>query len=96
MTYRLPTTREVIKLEPEHAKGYVDRGWVYVLNDDLDNAGADFDTALKLQQTNASALVGRGVVKSRTGKPTDGSADLKMAQKLEPGIFDQIRALGIK
>ena len=40
----------------------------------------DFDTALKIQSNNALALVGRGVVKSRTGEPTDGSADLNGAR----------------
>jgi hypothetical protein len=36
------------------------------------------------------------LVKSRKGKPTDGSADLSLAQKIEPGIFDEIRALGVE
>ena len=87
---------QVIKMEPEAAKGYVDRGWVFVLKNDLDKAGADFDKALVLHQNDASALVGRGLVKSRKGQPTDGSADLALAQRLEPGIFDQIRKLGIE
>ena len=69
----------MIKLEPDKAKGYVDRGWVYVLKNDLDKALADFDTALKIHENDASALVGRGVVKSRKGKPTDGSADIQLA-----------------
>ncbi len=87
---------KVIELDPETAKGYVDRGWVYVLDDQLDKAGPDFDTALKIQGNNALALVGRGVVKSRTGDPTDGSADLRLAERLEPGVFDQVRAMGVK
>jgi Tfp pilus assembly protein PilF len=86
----------VIELDPQKPRGYIDRGWVYVLDDQLDKAGSDFDTALEIQGNNALALVGRGVVKSRTGQPTDGSADLRTAEKLEPGIFDQVRALGIK
>jgi tetratricopeptide (TPR) repeat protein len=87
---------QVIKLEPEVAKGYIDRGWVFVLKNDLDKAGADFDKALELHQNDPSALVGRGVVKSRKGQPTDGNADLSLAQKLEPGIFDKIRKLGVE
>jgi hypothetical protein len=35
-------------------------------------------------------------VKSRKGEPTDGSADLRMAERLEPGVFEQIRKLGVK
>ncbi len=27
---------------------------------------------------------------------TDGSADLSLAQRLEPGIFDEIRKLGVE
>jgi len=87
---------EVIKLDTQGVKGYVDRGWIYVLMDDLDKAGSDFDMALKIQDNHASALVGRGVVKSRKGKPTDGSGDLALAKRLEPGIFDEIKKLGVK
>jgi tetratricopeptide (TPR) repeat protein len=87
---------QVIKMEPESAKAYVDRGWVFVLKNDLDKAGVDFDKALELHNNDPAALVGRGVVKSRKGQPTDGSADLALAQKLEPGIFDEIRKLGIE
>jgi len=86
----------VIKRAPDGPKGYIDRGWVYVLKGDLDNAGADFDTALKIKQNEPSALVGRGLVKSRKGKPTDGAADLALAKQIEPGIFDQIRTLGVQ
>lgn len=78
------------------ADPYIDRGWVYVLDDKLDEAGADFDKALKLQKTNALALVGRGLVKSRQGETTDGSADLRLAERLEPGVFDKVHQLGIK
>ena len=67
-----------------------------MLKGDLDNAGADFDTALKIKQNEPSALVGRGRVKSRKGKPTDGAADLALAKQIEPGIFDQIRTLGVQ
>ncbi|MBM3543893.1 MAG: tetratricopeptide repeat protein [Alphaproteobacteria bacterium] len=87
---------EVIKLDSRDVKGHVDRGWIYVLKDDLDNAAIDFDNALKLQENNASALVGRGVVKSRKGQPTDGASDLALAKRLEPGIFDEIKKLGVK
>ena len=69
---------------------------MFVLKGDLDKAGPDFDAALKLHQNDPSALVGRGVVKSRTGKPTDGAADLALAKQIEPGIFDEIRALGVE
>ena len=67
-----------------------------MLKGDLDKAGADFDTALKLHDNEPSALVGRGLVKSRKGKPTDGSADLALARQLEPGIFDEIKKLGVE
>jgi tetratricopeptide (TPR) repeat protein len=85
-----------IKIEPEAPKGYIDRGWVFVLKNDLDKAQADFDKALELHQNDPSALVGRGVVKSRKGKPTDGAADLALAKQLEPGVFDDIKKLGVE
>jgi hypothetical protein len=67
-----------------------------VLKNDLDKAGADFDKALILHNNHPSALVGRGVVKSRKGQPTDGAADLALAQRLEPKIFDEIKKLGVE
>jgi hypothetical protein len=36
------------------------------------------------------------VVKSRKGKPTDGSADISLAVQLEPHIIDQIKRLGVQ
>ena len=32
----------MIKMRAGKPKGYIDRGWVYVLKNDLDNAQADF------------------------------------------------------
>jgi tetratricopeptide (TPR) repeat protein len=89
---------EVIKRDPDLAKGYVDRGWIYVLKNDLDKAEADFAKALTLHENDASALVGRGLVKSRKpgGKPTDGSADISLALKLEPGVVNEIKKLGVE
>jgi tetratricopeptide (TPR) repeat protein len=89
---------QVVKLEPDKANGYVDRGWIYVLKNDLDKAEADFAKALTLHENDASALVGRGLVKSRKpgGKPTDGSADISLALKLEPGVVNEIKKLGVE
>jgi hypothetical protein len=56
----------------------------------------DFTAALKIHENDASALVGVGVVKSRKGKPTDGSREIQQAITLEPGIIDQIKKLGVE
>lgn len=87
---------EVIEIEPDQAKGYVDRGWIYVLKNDLDKALEDFTTTLKIHENDASALVGVGVVKSRKGKPTDGSREIQQALTLEPDIIDRIKKLGVE
>jgi tetratricopeptide (TPR) repeat protein len=87
---------EVIKRTPDDAKAYVDRGWIYVLKDDLDHAMDDFAKALTIHENDASALVGRGLVKSRKGHPTDGSADITLAIKLEPDIISEIKKLGVE
>ena len=86
----------MIKLEPDKAKGYVDRGWIYVLKNDLDKALEDFTTTLKIHENDASALVGVGLVKSRKGKPTDGSREIQHALTLEPDIIDRIKKLGVE
>ena len=87
---------EVIKRTPDDAKAYVDRGWIYVLKKDLDRAMDDFAKALTIHENDASALVGRGLVKSRKGQPTDGSADITLAIKLEPDILSEIKKLGVE
>jgi tetratricopeptide (TPR) repeat protein len=87
---------EVIRLEPDKAKGYVDRGWIYVLKNDLDKALEDFMATLKIHENDASALVGVGLVKSRQGKPTDGSREIQHALTLEPDIIDRIKKLGVE
>ena len=51
---------------------------------------------LKIHQNDASALVGVGLVKSRKGKPTDGSPTSQHGVKLEPDIIDQIKKLGVE
>jgi tetratricopeptide (TPR) repeat protein len=83
-------------LEPDKANGYIDRGWIYVLKNDLDRAMDDFTAALKIHENDASALVGVGVVKSRKGKPTDGSREIQHAITLEPDIINQIKKLGVE
>lgn len=87
---------EVVKRQPDNAKGFVDRGWIYVLKNDLDHAMEDFTAALKIHENDASALVGVGLVKSRKGKPTDGSREISHALTLEPGIVDEIKKLGVE
>ena len=87
---------KVIELDPQVAKGYVDRGWVYVLRTTSTRLAPTSKPRSRFQKNNALALVGRGVVKSRQGNPTDGTADLRLAERLEPGVFDEVRKLGIK
>ena len=73
--------RKSSEFDPETAKGYVDSRL------GLRAERRSRQSGLRLRHgpqdpkhQRARRLVGRGVVKSRTGEPTDGSADLRMAR----------------
>ena len=68
--YPIADFDQVIKIEPEGPKGYIDRGWVFVLKDDLDKAQADFDTALEAPPERSF-----GAGRPRRGEEPQGQAD---------------------
>lgn len=66
---------------------HVDRGWFLTRLNELPDALADFDSAVRLDSTKASAYVGRAVVYRRMNKAEDALANLDWAAKVEPAYW---------
>jgi tetratricopeptide (TPR) repeat protein len=58
-----------IQVDPNYSQAYVRRGWAFLCLDELANAEADFDKALKLAPGDAYAQSGRAEVCQRQNKP---------------------------
>ena len=66
---------------------YVDRGNFLVRIKDLPGALADFDLAIRLDPTKASAFVGRALTHKASGKIAEALADLNQAKAVEPSYW---------
>ncbi|PMB48039.1 hypothetical protein CEN41_02445 [Fischerella thermalis CCMEE 5330] len=71
-----------IKINPNYAKAYNNRGNARRLLGDKQGAIADFNTALKINPNLAQAYGQRGIVRALTGDKQGGIADLQKAAEL--------------
>jgi Flp pilus assembly protein TadD len=62
----------------------------------LDNAIADFSTALAINPKFASSLYGRGLAKLRKGDRAGADADMAAAKAIKTDITEQLAGYGIK
>lgn len=83
------------KASPFNASVLNNRGLVWLRLGDYPRSIADFDACLKLSPKFAWALYGRGVAKIREKDTAVGEADIADAVKLEPGIDEKFKKLGI-
>jgi Tfp pilus assembly protein PilF len=70
------------------------RGLVYLREGQLDNALADFQSALKLRSRFPLARYALGLVELRKGLTAQGQADLTAAQAHSPGIAKRLASMG--
>ena len=76
--------------------GYYDsRALVNLRLGKLDDAQADYDTALSKRPDLAGSLYGRGLVKIRKGQVEDGKADIAKALAIDPHIRDDFKDMGL-
>jgi tetratricopeptide (TPR) repeat protein len=75
---------EVIRLTPDSALAYIDRGQAYSAKADDDRAIADFDHAVRIAPIWAAAYNGRGGIYLRRGDYDRAIADFDAAIRLEP------------
>jgi tetratricopeptide (TPR) repeat protein/predicted aspartyl protease len=83
------------KASPFNASVLNNRGLVWLRLGDYPKSIADFDACLKLSPKFAWSLYGRGVAKIREKDTAVGEADVADAVKLEPGIEEKFKKLGI-
>ncbi len=65
-------------------RGYHNRGFAYLELKQYPEALRDFNRAIELNARDASAYVGRGVLRSRTGSQNQALADLDRAVAIDP------------
>lgn len=70
---------EAIQADPDRIDAYIGRGMAWRRLDELDNAYADFNTALKRDPANATALQFRGEVRFYMGDTEGAVEDLEAA-----------------
>jgi tetratricopeptide (TPR) repeat protein len=80
----------VIKLAPKETMGYKLRARVKVLKDDVKGGIEDLSEALKIDETDISALVMRSGLLSVEGKAEEAKADIEKASRLAPNVPDII------
>jgi tetratricopeptide (TPR) repeat protein len=72
------------------------RGLVYLRDDRLDDALADFHEALELQPQFPMARYALGLVELKKGLTAQGQADLTAAQAQRPGVAKRLASMGFR
>lgn len=80
-----------IKLSPDNAYLYFDRGNLYAANKDYVRAIADYDNAVRLDPKLAEAYYNRGIANINLGKTDLGISDLSKAGEL--GLYEAYSAI---
>ena len=75
---------EELKLDPQNAQDYIDRGVTYAEMGKFQESIPDFTQAIKLDPSNAKAYFNRGLSNEMLGKYTDALPDYTQAIKLDP------------
>ncbi len=91
----LAAFREVVKLRPDYADGYINIGQTNIEWEKYADARGDLDKALKLSPWNARALYYLALVERRTGNAEEEQADLQEVVRQYPEARDPRRELGI-
>ncbi len=90
----LDNCNAAIRLSP--AAGIFDsRALVNLRLGKLDDALADYNSALAKSPKLAGSLYGRGLVKIRMGQVEDGKADIASALAINPHVGDDFKAMGL-
>jgi tetratricopeptide (TPR) repeat protein len=86
---------EAIRLKPDYATAYANRGTCYQFKYDLDRAIADFTEALRLNPTDTFALGNRAAVLSTVKQYDRALADYDEAIGLEPDYAGHYEGRGL-
>jgi tetratricopeptide (TPR) repeat protein len=80
----------LIQLEPSEAYYYTALGAVYLAQEDLEMARAEFDMAIALNPKEVAPFVNRGEVNLRDGKILEAAEDFAKAVALDPKFEDPL------
>jgi tetratricopeptide (TPR) repeat protein len=75
---------EAVKLDPDYAHAFAERGSIRAVQHELDGAMTDLDTALSLDANDASSFLTRGTVFEAKGDLDHAVADYGEAIRLAP------------
>lgn len=75
---------QAIKLNPNYAEAYNDRGVARANSGDKQGAKADFDQAIKIKPNDANAYINRGNLRDESGDRQGAIADYNQAIKNDP------------
>jgi tetratricopeptide (TPR) repeat protein len=80
---------QALKLKPDNAEAYNNRGGAYYSKGDTDRAIADYDQALKLKPDFAGAYTNRGLAYRDKGDTAHAVADFRRYLELRPNAPDR-------
>ncbi|MBD2249297.1 tetratricopeptide repeat protein [Nostoc sp. FACHB-888] len=83
-TQAIADFNQALKLQPNDAVAYYNRGVAYIKQGNYTQAIADYNQALNLQPNFTDTYVSRGVAYAREGNYTQAIADYNQALKLQP------------
>jgi tetratricopeptide (TPR) repeat protein len=74
---------QAIRLRPDYALAFVDRGIAYAGKNEYDRATQDYDQAIRIDPNDPDAWRNRGLAKQANGDAAGGAADLAIATHLD-------------
>src|SRR5260221_14230859 len=77
---------QAIRLDPNYASAYMERGIVYKRLKEYDRAVQDFSEAIRIKPENARAYLLRGRSKTEKGDTAAGEIDLAKAKQIDPDV----------
>ncbi len=83
----------VIKMAPEDARGWRNRGMIRLFKGDNKGGLADYSKALEYDPTDVFSWNNRGQAKMRLGDKKGAIADFKKALELRPGLETALASL---
>ena len=75
---------QAIRLNPDYATAYINRGTARYMQSKLEGALADYDQVIRLNPNYKDAYIGRGNVRRDQGKLQEALADYNQAIRLDP------------
>jgi tetratricopeptide (TPR) repeat protein len=94
LDHALADFTEAIRLDPNDAVAYANRGIIYQRNGDLDQAIAEYDEAIRLDPTYVFGFQNRGNAYRREGEFDRAIADFSEAIRLDPTFTVALKSRG--